>query len=169
MPVGMAACGSCGTTILFGGTKHGGKTYCNATCRSRGLLLQMADQLPSEVVEETVESVFRGNCPSCKGPGPVDVHISYRVYSVILMTSWSSQPRICCRSCAVKNKLVSAVFSATLGWWGFPWGLLATPIQVGRNLAGLVPSQVRDRPSEALRNFIKINIASQLAKASPSQ
>ena len=25
---------------------------------------------------------------------------------------------------------------AALGWWGFPWGLLLTPIQVGRNLAG---------------------------------
>ena len=46
--------------------------------------------------------VHQGNCPQCDGPGPVDVHTSYRVYSVVMMTSWSSRPLVACARCGTK-------------------------------------------------------------------
>jgi hypothetical protein len=45
----MAACGACGTTILFGGVKDAGLRFCNAKCRNNGALLSLARQLPPDV------------------------------------------------------------------------------------------------------------------------
>jgi hypothetical protein len=163
---GMAACDACGTTILFGGVKQGPLRFCNQQCAQRGLGLSVANQLPADLVEKQVRQVHQGNCPRCQGPGPVDIHTSHRVWSAIAMTRWSSHPVLCCRSCGTKAKLGSAVFSMSLGWWGFPFGLLLTPVQLGRNVIGLFGGPDPATPSPALERAVRLHLASALAAQS---
>ena len=107
----------------------------------------MANDIPFEVVDEAMLNVHRGDCPLCEGPGPVDVHMSHEVWSALVMTSWKSIPHICCQSCGQKKRLVSLLGSLLLGWWGFPWGIIMTPIQIIRNIVDMVALPDTSEPS----------------------
>ncbi len=163
----MASCAYCNTTILFGAKRQGELRFCNAKCQAAGALSAVAAQLPQFEVERTLMRVHGGTCPECDGSGPVDVHTSYRVWSALLVTNWSSRPAVCCRGCGVKRKLLDSVFSFSLGWWGFPWGLLVTPVQVVRNIAGLFFAPDPSRPSPALEKLLRLRLAA--AALSPQQ
>ena len=158
----MATCDTCGTTILFGGVRDGQFRFCNEKCRQQGFLVQVAGQIPEEVVAEQIQQVHEGDCPRCGGRGPVDVHTSYRIWSVLVMTSWRSRPEICCRGCGIKSQLVGAGSSMILGWWGIPWGVIMTPVQVLRNLSGLAASPDPTRPSDQLDKLVRIHIAAHV-------
>jgi len=95
----------------------------------------------------------------------VDLHTSYKVWSAVLVTRWSSHPQISCRACGVKAKLEGLLFSAFLGWWGIPWGPLLTPIQLGRNLVGL-SRRALSAPSAGLVAAVRANLASQIVTRS---
>ena len=41
------------------------------------------------------------------------------------------------------------------GWWGFPFGLIMTPVQVMRNLAGIFGGPNPASPSPALEKLIR--------------
>lgn len=151
----MATCASCGTTILFGGTKVGRATFCNAKCAAKAPLLTRAEALPAGDVQREMHQVRNAPCPQCQGPGPVDVHTSHQVYSLLLVTRWRSQSRVSCRACGRKAQATDLAISLVAGWWGFPWGFIWTPIQVGRNIAGLVGRQGEDAPSEALERIVR--------------
>ena len=84
------------------------------------------------------------------------------------MTRWSTHPVLGCRSCGIKSQLLGLVFSLVLGWWGFPWGLLMTPVQVLRNLFALLRPD-NGTPSEALDRVVRIRLASELAAISPPE
>jgi hypothetical protein len=155
----MASCATCGTTVLFGGKKHGTLRFCNDRCESQGTLVMVSRQVPHDLVEEASADVHGGACPRCRGPGPVDVHSSHWVYSVVIFTKFWSEPQVSCRGCGVKKKLVATLTSALIGWWGFPFGLLGTPVQLGRNLIGLFLAPNPARPSEQLQNKVRLNIA----------
>jgi hypothetical protein len=161
----MARCAYCGTTILFGAVRSGTDSYCNQECHQSGTLMRLADHLPAEVIEEQVARLHNGPCPHCGGSGPVDVHLSYRVWSALLITSWHSRTLLCCRSCALRAKLGDAVFSGLLGWWGFPWGLIMTPVQVTRNLMGLSRGPDPARPSPELRKRVRLIMGTRAAEA----
>jgi hypothetical protein len=161
----MASCGYCGTTVLFGGTREGELRFCNAECQRKGFVAAVAQHIPDHVVSEQVWKVYQGLCPQCGGSGPVDVHTSYRVWSALALTSWSSRPHIVCRSCGSKARLGDAAFSLVLGWWGFPWGLIMTPVQVFRNAAGLVRTTGSTAPSSQLTHLIRLRIAADAIEA----
>jgi hypothetical protein len=120
---------------------------------------QVAECFSDDAIREHVALLHQGNCPRCQGPGPVDVHVSYRVWSAIHVTSWSSRPHLCCRRCARKAKLGDAIYSFLLGWWGVPFGLAVTPVQVLRNLGGLLSLTDSSRPSGALVRLVRTNLA----------
>jgi hypothetical protein len=160
----MAACAYCGTTIVFGGSRSGNLRYCNATCAQRGSLLALSRQIPEPVVQEKVFAVHQGHCPKCGGSGPVDVHTSYRVYSFLIMTRWVNTPQVSCRRCGLKQQMTAAAISLLLGWWGFPWGLIMTPVQIVRNLSGAFSGPDPLRPSATLDRLVRVNIASQSAR-----
>src|SRR5712692_9519771 len=130
----MASCAYCGTTILFGGARQGELRFCNSKCQSKGGVLSVAARVPEGAAQNLALQIHAGLCPRCKGAGPVDVHTSYRVWSALIVTQWQSFPQVTCRRCAVKSQVGNLAFSALLGWWGFPWGLLVTPVQVVRNV-----------------------------------
>jgi hypothetical protein len=155
----MAKCGYCGTTILFGGARDGDVRYCNADCQQRGAVAAVAQHVPDQLVSEQVWKVHQGVCPKCGGRGPVDVHTSYRVWSALVLTSWRSMPHVSCASCGTKARLMDAGFSLLLGWWGFPWGFIMTPVQVFRNVAGLMKATDPTKPTPQLAHIIRLHIA----------
>ena len=157
----MAKCSFCGTTILFGGIRDREVRFCSKKCHQKGYALVAAKEIPKQVIDERAGTIHRGRCPRCQGNGPIDVHTSYRIYSVIVYSSWSSRPHVCCRSCGLRSQLADAVFSFLLGWWGFPWGLVMTPIQLGRNIAGMLSNHEEARPSEQLKHLVSIQIAKE--------
>jgi len=160
----MATCSACGTTILFGGVRDADLRFCNSTCQRRGSLLLVAKQLPPETIKRQAWSVHHGTCPKCGGPGPVDVHVSYLVWSALLLTSWKNTPQISCKRCGVKSQAGNALFSILFGWWGFPWGIVMTPVQVIRNIVSAARSQSPNGPSPALDNAVAILLATELAR-----
>lgn len=159
----MTKCDYCGSTIVFGGKQNGQLRFCNDRCYQSGALIALSRQIPDNVVEQQVWKVHQGLCPHCSGPGPVDVHVSHRVWSALIVTSWKSQPRLSCRRCGVKSQLGDAAFSLVCGWWGFPWGLVFTPIQVGRNLAAVAKGPDPTKPSERLAKTVRLGLANQAA------
>lgn len=165
----MAKCGYCNSTVIIGGvkTQEKGERYCNDKCYKSAVLLAVSDQIPIETVREQIQVVHQGLCPKCKGRGPIDVHITYQIWSALLLTSWSNRPEISCRSCGRKKQLIGAVSSLFLGWWGFPWGLIMTPVQVTRNVIGMVKSQDELRPSPMLERMVRLGMASQMVKQWP--
>jgi len=156
----MASCATCNSTIMFGGVRDGARRYCNAACHAKDELVRVAQTIPGATVQQAAAQVYRGRCPSCQGSGPVEYHLSHRVWSLAVVTQWSARPAICCRRCANRKKLGDALFSALAGWWGFPWGLLVTPVQIAKNLAGLRFSDpVASHPSNALLNHVRLALA----------
>ena len=160
----MAACSACGSTILFGGKANGDLRFCNTRCQSKGSLIILARRLPPDLVKERTRSVYHGACPKCQGPGPVDVHVSYRIWSAVFLTSWKNTPRVSCRPCGVKSQLGDAAFSLFLGWWGIPWGLLITPVQIIRNIVAVVKGSSADGPSASLERMIGLALVAEMVK-----
>jgi hypothetical protein len=157
----MGKCDYCGSTIVFGGKREGDLRFCNDGCRVRGQMLSLSRQLPESLVHESLWSVHQGKCPKCQGPGPVDVHVSHRVWSALLLTRWNSIPQISCRSCGIRSQLASAGFSLLLGWWGFPWGFIITPVQLGRNIFGMMKGPDPARPSAHLERALRLSIVAK--------
>lgn len=159
----MASCANCGTTILFGGKKAGNYRFCNDTCLSNGQYLLLADQIPDSIVLQHTKALHEGECPVCnKLKGTVDVHTSHTVWSALLLTSWKNVPRVSCRSCGTKSQVLALLSSLFLGWWGLPWGIVMTPVQILRNLFGITLGPKRDAPSEQLKKLVRIHLGKQI-------
>jgi len=152
----MATCAACGQTIVFGGVTKGKKRYCNQDCHHAATAIRYAELVPDDIAADRTHEVHQGSCPKCKGPGPVDIHTSHYIWSAIVLTSWYSTPEICCRSCGIKAKLGAAMLCMLIGWWGFPGGLIGTPIQILRNLFGVLFMPDSKKPSAGLEAMVRL-------------
>jgi hypothetical protein len=162
----MAKCTVCGRRILFGATKAGEHRYCSDKCAKQAVRNAALELVSDDELEREVRTVHQGKCPKCNGPGPVDVHTSHKVASAIIYTWWSSQPIVACRSCGRKQQLKHALYSFFMGWWGFPGGLVATPIQVIKNLGGImgIGEPNPEHPSPALAQTVRLSLAASKRK-----
>ena len=88
-----------------------------------------------------------------------------QVWSALVLTSWKNEPQISCRSCGRKQQVLSLVISLVAGWWGFPWGLIMTPVQVIRNLRGIFGGPDPLQPSPQLEQAVRVSIARQALAA----
>ncbi|HLH54388.1 MAG TPA: hypothetical protein VKY92_12310 [Verrucomicrobiae bacterium] len=163
MPV--AKCNYCDSSIVFGGRSDPTGRYCNAKCQQSGHLVAIAKEVPAQEIERLLEEVRHGTCPRCGGPGPLDVHKSYQVWSALVVTSWRSNLALSCKSCATKRQVGALALSFFVGWWGVPWGLLMTPIQIGRNLGGIFGGPDPSTPSATLRKFVLLHAGANRAKS----
>lgn len=157
----MAACSTCGSTILFGGVRRGNHQFCNGNCLAKGHLILAAEQIPEGEVRDFALRVHSGPCPKCNGSGPTDVHYSYRVWSAFVLTQWQTRPLVGCRRCGASEQVKSFLVSLALGWWGIPWGLLVTPVQLGRNLHALLLPPSSAEPSPGLLRLCRLQLAGQ--------
>lgn len=161
----MSACNNCGKFILFGGRTIDGQRYCGPGCANSHALFQAAARIPADVLQQHVEHWRNSACPSCKQQGrPIDVYSGHRVHSFLVMTQWSTKRKVSCRRCGRREQLVSALYSATLGWWGLPWGLLVTPVQIVRNVAAAVKGEPA-RPSAEFERIVRMQIADRHSQA----
>lgn len=155
----MSECNSCGKFILFGGRTMDGYRYCGADCAQSHGLLRAAERVPHHTLQQFVEQWRHGPCPRCKRQtGPVDVHARHHVHSFILMTQWSTRRSVCCRRCGRRDQIMGTLYCATLGWWGFPWGLLVTPVQIARNVAAMCRREPA-RPTTEFERIVRLQLA----------
>jgi len=150
--------------MLFGGRTDQTGRYCNQRCKQAGNLLALSRHVPDAQIGRMVTEIHQGKCPKCNGAGPVDVHKAYRIWSAILLTSWSTSPALSCKSCAIKRQLGSIAFSGVFGWWGFPWGIGGTPLQIGRNIIDMVSGPQPDKPSAMLHKIARLQAGANLLK-----
>ena len=158
----MTTCAHCDELIVFGGKREGDSRYCNEKCLQAARAFQLAVDLPETVLTARVWEVYYGHCPKCRGPGPVDVRLGYRVWSALITSSFSTRPHVACRRCGQKARLKDAGFSLLFGWWGFPWGLLGTPVLVVRILLAILREEDTVQPSPLLFNVVGIQLAEQM-------
>ena len=159
----MAKCDYCGSTIIVGGVRQGEQRFCNQKCPQSGTLVALSGRIDPVEIQNAITRIHQGTCPKCGGAGPVDVSTSYKVWSALILTSWSSSPEISCRSCGRKKQVEGALISLVAGW-GFPWGLILTPVQIVRNLIGMSRSYDPYRPSPQLESAVRLMLASQIAQ-----
>ena len=165
----MSACVQCGKSILFGGKQLDGHRYCSAACARTHPLHLAAARVPPDILQRHVDAWRHSACPRCRRQdGPIDLHEHHRVHSLLLMTQWNTRRNLCCRRCGRREQLLSTLYCATLGWWGFPWGLLVTPMQITRNLVGLFRSEA-PRASLGFEQVVRRQIARQYLDAQAAQ
>jgi hypothetical protein len=150
----------------MGGLSSGTQRFCNKKCLGNAYVISAAQKVSPDVIDRQVEEIFRGNCPKCRGLGPIDVHKVHRVWSALVLTRWTTTPQVSCRSCATKSQLGGVLFSLFCGWWGFPWGLILTPVQITRNIAGMYKGPDPSKPSDTLRKLVLVNIGAQALQKS---
>lgn len=158
----MARCDYCNSMILMGGTTLGDLRFCNQKCADKGQLLIRSQQVPEAHVQELVHRMHQGPCPKCGGAGPIDVFTTHRIWSAVLLTSWKNEVQVSCRSCGTKSQLLGVLSCLVLGWWGFPWGLIMTPVQVVKNIGGLMRKVDTTQPSPDLARIARLHLASQV-------
>lgn len=163
----MPTCNGCGTTILFGGVTDGNKRYCKEACRANDTVAQVGSQIPDDVVDQHARHLHQGPCPRCQGPGPVDVYFSHQAMSFLILTQWKSNAHICCRRCASKSQWGAIGLTAVAGWWGFPWGLIMTPIQIVKNFSGMGVGPNPLTPSAQLRDHVRDMLAIHVLQQPP--
>ncbi|WP_437186023.1 hypothetical protein SH668x_003150 [Planctomicrobium sp. SH668] len=160
----MAKCDGCGASIVFGGVTFNDLRFCKQAClkknRDSVIIKSLAREIPPEVLAEQVQLVFEGDCPRCGGSGPVDCHKSHWALSYFLGSTYGSQTHVCCPSCARVSRLKSLGYTVCFGLWCFPWGLLFTPLQIGRNIFDMVSSS-RTEASADLEEFVRLQLAAQ--------
>jgi len=162
----MANCSYCDAFMLFGGRGDNGGHYCSDRCQQAGNLLAMSRHVSEAQIGHVVRQIHQGKCPKCGGPGPVDVHKAYRIWSALLLTSWSTSPALSCKRCGVKRQLGSIAFSGVFGWWGFPWGIGGTPLQIGRNIVDMACGPQPDQPSAMLYKMARLQAGANLIQES---
>jgi len=160
----MAICDYCSKNFNLFGVHEPEYSFCSRNCQDRAhALLKSLDRLPQQQVDDYVNKVHAGPCRQCGKPNPVDLYQSYRVVSFIVLTRWTTHNHFVCRACARKAQIKSSAYSALLGWWGFPFGLVLTPVQIIRNIVAMAGGSDPHQPSRRLRSLLKLNLARQLA------
>jgi hypothetical protein len=154
------ACPTCGTSVLFGGVKVGNKRYCSKKCYEADEINRVAAQIPNEQVEQLAHELRNGSCPKCKGLGPIDIHKSHSVYSFIIYTKYETRAHLLCKKCATKQQTTDLIGSLLLGWWGIPFGLIITPIQIIRNIISMSQNPGINGPSDDLKQRARLILAS---------
>lgn len=159
----MKECARCGAPMASGGMWDGPLRYCGAECLRLGPAERFI--VPRAHLEGVVWEIHQGPCPHCGGPGPVDLHASWHVWSAVVLTRWMRDARLSCEPCGRAARWRAAGKSFLLGWWGFPVGLVMTPVQIGRNVAGNFTSVDASRPSRALVDFVHARLHRDLVAA----
>ncbi|MEM7436714.1 MAG: hypothetical protein AAF436_16290 [Myxococcota bacterium] len=150
----MATCASCNKTILFGGETAAGRRYCSESCATadteyRAVIARVS---PQEAKAEA-KRIRHGACPSCgQDRGPVDVRKAHRCMSFLLWSQWDSPAQLSCRRCGITGNAKHFAVTLLFGWWGFPWGLIVTPVQLGRNIYEMV----RGDPERASPQLVEL-------------
>ena len=70
---------------------------------------------------------------------------------------------------AVTRGLPWTLLTLVAGWWGIPWGLVFTPIQIARNLYGIAHPPDPAKPSARFEQMVRMNIAAEASRQPRAQ
>lgn len=157
----MATCACCGSMAFFG-KRNGADSYCNNDCLARGPIHSVSRLVPDHLVKSEAEKIFKSPCPVCRRQGPTDVHFSHTIWSALVLTTWNSKMRLSCKPCGVKGQASATVQSLLLGWWGFPWGIIGTPVTLARNVFGMATKIGAHEPSKELLRQTRSMLAAEM-------
>jgi hypothetical protein len=157
----MKKCSHCSKRIAFGGESLGTEAYCNKRCLKAGLLAAADFYLTEDIIQSQIDTVHKGPCPKCQGEGPNDLQSHYLIWSIILLTSHKEVSEVCCKSCGIKKKVGGLAFSTLCGWWGFPFGLILTPVQMIRNIGSLFQMPKLNKVSKQLTENIRMHLGAE--------
>jgi hypothetical protein len=156
----MATCASCGNSILWGGVNQSGRRYCGPKCCSQDELGRLASSIPEQAVKIEAKKIRNGLCPVCSRRGEeIELRKSYKAISYLIMTSWGAYPIISCSSCHRKKVFGHFLLTFFFGWWGLPWGLIITPVQLIRNICAFATDTKTSEPSKELCSAVRIMMA----------
>jgi hypothetical protein len=69
-----------------------------------------------------------------------------------------------CRSVRERiNWSSSILYSLWLGWWKFPFGLVMTLVQIGRNIVGMIRGPDPAGPSPQLEQMVRLDLIKRAA------
>lgn len=103
------------------------------------------------VVVEKIHEIHAGPCPRCNGTGPIDLHQVSWAWSLIAFTRFNTDTILACPRCAADEQRAAIGRTLLFGWWGVPFGLILTPVQVWRNAQRLASPPDTSVPSLRLR------------------
>jgi hypothetical protein len=156
----MATCASCGNSILWGGVRLNGRRYCGQKCCSQDEFGRFAASIPEQAVKIEAKKIRNGNCPVCSQRGEeIELRKSYKAISYVIMTRWGVYPIISCSSCHRKKVLGDFFLTLLFGWWGFPWGLIITPVQLIRNICAFATDTKTSESSKELCSAVRVMMA----------
>jgi hypothetical protein len=161
----MTNCSYCRNHIFMGGIQNYGLWFCNKTCQQNACLVAAKTQVSDDDLWRSASLVHQGRCPRCDRGGPIDVHKSHYVVSIIFLTYWSSKSNVCCRRCGRNEQITNSLISLLFGWWGLPFGVVMTPVQIFRNLSGLLSGPEPSKPSNELYRLIQISVGERALKS----
>lgn len=104
-----------------------------------------------------VDQVKKCSCPDCDRS-----HVELRsnwvrnVISFILMTTNKKHPYIACPICLAKTRKKNFGLTFFFGWWGFPWGLIKTPISMISHF--LDQKNESENTNEMMSDFVVKNL-----------
>lgn len=109
-------------------------------------------------ITELSQKIRNLPCPLC-GSKTLKLNgtVMHTVKSFILFSSFRKEPIIACPDCLDKKNQESITSTVLLGWWGFPWGIIKTPIYIYYNIKAKKENR-NTEPNEILLGFILQNI-----------
>ncbi|MCJ8312244.1 MAG: hypothetical protein HRU38_08380 [Saccharospirillaceae bacterium] len=156
------ACATCNSFIIFPGKKAGKRKYCNQHCFDMDKLGRISDDVSDTDAISRANIIKVSSCPTCQQTKALEIYKSYFVYSIILFTSWKTISELSCRSCAKKQQATNLTISSLAGWWGFPFGLIVTPIIIGANIVALIKKTDQENTSKALIEYSRMSLAREI-------
>lgn len=155
-------CDWCGGYTMLGKHWQGGQKFCSDKCARLSRLNAAALTLAPDVVLEHAHHLSAGACPMCKRVGElVEIRSRHTIVSFLLFASVHVEPRMSCRTCAVKEAWMSIAICALFGWWSLT-GLFRTPAHIWANLRIVRGDQFESQPTRALIQHAALDLAERV-------
>jgi hypothetical protein len=163
-PHAATGCDYCGTSLRGGYiSSESGQRFCSDRCRESLYFIEAAGDIPHDKIMDATHALWKGRCMRCRLKGSkVDFRTHYWVHSMVFFTAWGSKVDMCCRGCGIKKNVQGMAYSLLLGWWGMPFGLFITPIQVTRNIRQMFRRDLQ--PSAQLQGVARLQVAKQIVR-----
>lgn len=151
-------CGRTGRSV-----KDQGQKFCSTNCLRNARLMEASVDIPEQEILKHATELKNGTCPSCRGrESKIELRKYYWVWSALFITQWGTSSKVCCKKCGTKSNLLSIISCMLLGWWGIPWGIVKTPVQITSNIAAMFRRFDKSKPSEELIQAARLQLAEVL-------
>lgn len=88
-----------------------------------------------EEVDAYCDILCNLSCPLCGNTTErINATMTGEVMSFVVFTIYNKKIKVGCPDCLDKANNSALAWSAILGWWGLPWGIIRTPHAISLNL-----------------------------------